>query len=145
FRLISFSDYYPFELTKEGPKSDYFTKLIEKKVQPTADNQFYAAYLQDKEEKVEGLFMINYRLLQNKEVQEKLVQLLIRAVVQYKYILSTRSLLNFIYDIIVPANLEDLLTSTSVIEELEVLIPNLLFESKDRSPLLKIMAQLDPI
>lgn len=145
FSLISFSDYHPFELTKEGPKSDYFTKLIEKIVQPTADNPFYAAYLQDKEEKVEGPFMINYRLLQNKEVQEKLVQLLIRAVVQYKYILSTRSLLNFIYDIIVPANLEDLLTSTSVIEELEVLIPNLLFESKDRSPLLKIMAQLDPI
>ncbi|WP_197046741.1 DNA phosphorothioation-dependent restriction protein DptF [Oceanobacillus salinisoli] len=145
FNLISFSDYHPYQLTKEGPQSDYFTRLLEKIVHPDTTNPFYVAYQRDLKEKVESPFMVNYRFLQSESVREKISQLLIQANVKHKYIISTRALLNFIHDILVPANIEEHLTSTSVIEDTQVLLPNILFSSMDRSSLLKVMSQLDPI
>jgi DNA phosphorothioation-dependent restriction protein DptF len=145
FNLISFADYHPYQLTKEGPKSDYFTNLFEKIVQSTEENPFYSAYIKDKEEEVTGPVMTNYRLLQESIVRDKLSDILIKAIVQYKFILSTRTLLNFIHDILVPASIDEYKTSSTVIEETQVLLPNILFNSVDRSPLLKVVADLDPI
>lgn len=145
FNLISFSDYHPYQLTKDGPKSAYFDNLLEKIVQPDEINPFYLAFIHDERNNLNNAFMQNYRLLQKKVVREKVSHLLIEAIVQHKYIISTRTLLNFIHDIIVPANIEEYLVSTSVIEDTQVLLPNLLFNSIERSPLLKVMSQLDPI
>lgn len=153
FKIVSFADYHPYELTKAGPESEYLMKLLDKIVQPIKSNPFYTAFLRDENRNVAKPFLTNYRLLQRASVRDKLSKLIIQTIVQYKYILSTRTLLNFIYDILVPANLEELeagrsgehLIGASVIEELESLLPNLLFESADRSPMLKIISQLDPI
>ncbi|GAA0492756.1 hypothetical protein GCM10008986_18930 [Salinibacillus aidingensis] len=145
FNLISFSDYHPYELTKEGPESSYFMNIFEKIVQPTDDNPFYRAFNRDQAEGIMGPYMTNYKLLQQKTVRQKLSQLLIKAIVQHKYILSTRTLLNFVHDILIPSNLEEHLTSTSVIEETQALLPNMLFNSSDRSPLLKVISYVDPI
>ena len=145
FKLISFSDYHPYELTKDGPKSNYFTKLLEKIAQPASDNPFYMAYTRDLENGVNAPFMKNYRLLQKEAVREKISNKLIMVIVQYKHIISTRSYLNFIHNIIVPASSEEYILSTSVIEDTEALLPNLIFNSPDRSPLLKVFSQLDPI
>lgn len=145
FNLISFADYHPYQLTHKGPKSDYFTNLLGKIVQPTEDNPFYSAYIRDQEEEITGPFITNYRLLQEDTVRGKLTDILIESIVQYKYILSTRALLNFIHDILVPASIEEDSTSSTVIEETRVLLPNILFNSVDRSPLLRVIADLDPI
>lgn len=145
FKLISFSDYHPYELTEDGPKSEYFTKLLEKIVQPLDNNPFYIAYQRDIKNKVRGAFIKNYQLLQNESIRNKVSDLLIQTIIKYKHLISTRAFLNFIYDIIVPANIDEEQFSSSVIEETEVLLPNLIFNSTDRSTLLKMISQNDPI
>lgn len=141
FKLISFSDYHPYELTKDGPKSDYFVQLLEKIVQDDPGNPFHTAYEKDMENGLNTPFMYNYRLLKRETVRKLVSHLLIKASVQYKQIISTRAFLNFIHDIIVPSNIE----TNSIIEELEAFLPNLIFDSPDRSPLLSVLSKLDPV
>ncbi|USK35046.1 DNA phosphorothioation-dependent restriction protein DptF [Bacillus sp. F19] len=145
FHLISFSDFHTFEITNQGPKSTYFKELFNRITSESELNPFYQAYIKDLENGYKGHVMTNYQLFKRGEVQEKISQLLIQALIKHKLIISTRALLNFIYDIIVPANLEDNLVFSSVIDETEFLLPNLLFGSKDRSLLLQVLSKLDPI
>lgn len=145
FHLISFSDYQPFELTDEGPKSYYFSSILEKLIVKSEENPFYRAYLKDKERGIKGFFMANYELMQREEVRNGIVRVLIESIVKHKTIISTRSLLNFIYDILVPSQGNKDYLSSGVIEKTEALLPNLLFSGQDRSALLSIVSKLDPV
>lgn len=145
FQLISFSEYQPFELTEEGPLSYYFSSLLNKLIDKTNDNPFYKAYLKDKENKIHNFYTANFELLMLQKVRDVIVELLIKAIIKYKTIISTRSLLNFIHDILVPANQEVDYFNSDVITKTENLLPNLIFEGKERSNLLAIIAELDPI
>jgi DNA phosphorothioation-dependent restriction protein DptF len=145
FQLISFSEYQPFELTDEGPLSYYFSSLLNKLIDKSDDNPFYKAYLKDKENKIHNFYIANFELLMLKKVREVIVELLIKAIIKHKTIISTRSLLNFIHDILVPANQEVDYFNSDAITKTENLLPNLMFEGKERSHLLAIIAELDPI
>ncbi|MCF6796625.1 DNA phosphorothioation-dependent restriction protein DptF [Bacillus sp. ET1] len=145
FHLISFSDYQPFELTEEGPKSYYFSSILERLVAQSVDNPFYSAYQKDKERGIKESFITNYELIQVKEIRDGIVRLLIEAIVKYKMIISTRALLNFLYDILVPSQGSGDFLSYGTIEKAESLLPNLLFGGQNRSHLLSIIAKMDPI
>lgn len=145
FQLISFSDYQPFELTDSGPKSDYFSAIMERLIVESETNPFYQAYLKDKKRGISGFFMTNYELFQRKEIRDGILTTLIEAIVKHKMIISTRSMLNFLYDILVPSHGKDEFLSAGIIEKTEALLPNLLFDGQDKSQLLAVIAKMDPI
>jgi DNA phosphorothioation-dependent restriction protein DptF len=145
FHLISFSDYQMFELNKEGVSSNYFSSIFEKIVQQEESNPFYQAYLKDLNNFTNNPLLINYELFQRKEVRDFVIEILIKAIIKHKAIFSTRALFNFIYDILVPSNIEEKLEMKSGIDLTENLLPNLLFASEGKSALLKIINKFDPI
>lgn len=145
FELISFSDYQPFELTEKGPVSSYYSTLLERIVNNSDDNPFYQAYKKDKQNKISGFFIDNYELLMSSKVRERIVSLLIEVIIKQKIIISTRALLNFVHDILVPADKNTDYFNADTLEKTERLLPNLIFDGKDRSTLLAAITQLDPI
>lgn len=156
FKYVNFSDYHLYQLTEQGPKSDYIKGIFQKITQKTDDNPFYQAYLHDYEDDhdiaVINPIIQNYELFQYEDVQEKIIDLLIQAMVKEKLIISTRGLLDFIYTILVPASLENLNYSQikDHIRELDFkdytssLLPFQLFEKKDASSIHQAIHQINP-
>ena len=144
FKLLNFSDYKIFELTVDGPVSNYLTQLLQKVTTAEDSNPFYQAYLRDKEEQRANPLLINYEMFSSESVQQKIIQLVIKTIIKDKVIISTRELLNFIYDILVPNSVDELQTS-DFIDMLPSLLPNLLFEGNEKSYFLKMLANHDPI
>ncbi|WP_243355802.1 DNA phosphorothioation-dependent restriction protein DptF [Bacillus litorisediminis] len=144
FKLVNFADYHSFELTKEGPMSTYMSQLFSKITNPVPDNPFYAAYQADVKEFNMNPLLLNYEMFSSKSVQQQIIQLIIKTIMRDKIILSSRALLNFIYDIIVPTSLYEMRTS-DIVDMLPHLLPNLLFEGGDKSPILQMLGNQDPI
>lgn len=156
FKYINFSDYHMYQLTEEGPKSDYIKGLFQKITQPIDTNPFYRAYLndlqEDKESAAKNPIIQNYELFQQDDVQDQIISLLIQAMVKEKLIISTRALLDFIYNILVPSSMENL-NHTQILEIVNnqdfrtyttCLLPFQLFEKFDASPIHQAIHQINP-
>ncbi len=144
FDLLSFGDYHPYELTKDGPTSRFYFTLMEKIFSNHEENPFYRALVEDEKREFNTMAHENYRLLQNEFVQKQIVNLLIEAIVKNKLVISARAFLNFIADIIIP----DDVRTTAIMSEFEVLknaVPTLLFNRKERSVILNALSYGDPI
>ncbi|MEW4192641.1 DNA phosphorothioation-dependent restriction protein DptF [Bacillus altitudinis] len=139
FDLVSFSDYQMFELTNEGVQAVYLEKLIERVCSENADNPFHAAYKRDQSLKIDSIIHQNYSFLCDSTVRKQIIQLVVRTMIQYNLKLSTRHFLNFIADILMPNN-EELIQINP-----EHTLPNLLFNSQDRSQILNVIHKLKPI
>ena len=144
FRLVNFGDYNMFELTENGPVSAYMSKLFAKITDSVSENPFYLAYQRDKEVFKNNTLLLNYEMFSSDSVREQIIQLIIKTIIKDKIILSSRILLNYIYDILVPGTIEEIMTS-DFIDMLPNLLPNLVFEGFDKSSFLKMMAHQDPI
>nr|WP_275411282.1 DNA phosphorothioation-dependent restriction protein DptF [Bacillus sp. B15-48] len=144
FILVNFADYKTFELTMDGPESSYLSELFQRITQKSEDNPFYQAYLQDKESLNANPILINYEMFSSESVQKQIIQLIIKTIVKDKVIVSSRALLNFIYDILVPTSIEEINTS-DFIDMLPSLLPNLLFEGVEKSSFLRMIATHDLI
>lgn len=144
FDLISFSDYQSFEIRKSGVESNFFESLLKKVCNPTMDNPFYKAYKKDKENNVYSIIHENYDFLSNEYVQKQIVNLIIKAIIKNKIVVSARSFLNFVSDILIP---DEILAEAEMTPflKLESTLPNLLFNKNDRSELLNLISSLDPI
>ena len=145
FRLISFSDYNIFKLTKEGPKSDYLEEIFKRIVNKVPNNPFYIAYLKDIEQGFVSPIIKNYELLCRESVYKTVSDLIIKLIVKNKKILSTREVLNFIYELIVPANFEEYNMYSSSVDFLPALLPNILFSSTEKGLILKEISKDDPL
>jgi len=143
FKLISFGNYNIYELTKDGPKSNYIKHILSKVVSKEQGNPFYQAYLKDMEEKLNSPIMVNYKILSAPGVVERVTNLIVTSIVKYKKLLGTRELLNFIYEILVPANIEEYDMGSSSLDYISSLLPNLLFNSLDRGLLLNVINKED--
>lgn len=143
--IISFSDYNLFELYENHVDSKYLKKLFKKVTDKNNKNPFYQAYLRDVANKYCGPIRYNYELLMNECVREEITQLVINAILKFKRIVSTRELLNFIYEIIVPPVIKEYSEIDEVYDYMEDILPNLIYTTSERSPLLKIIAMHDPI
>lgn len=144
FRMVNFSDYKLFELSQSGPVSSYITSLFERITKNDIENPFFVAYEKDKMVADVNPLLINYQMFSSPSVQKQIIQLIIKTISKDKVLISSRALLNFIFDILVPSSMDEIRTSDFV-DMLPSLLPNLLFEGIEKSQFLRLMANQDPI
>lgn len=156
FQFVNFSDYHMFELTETGTKSDYLSGLINKITAPIQENPFYKIYqsecANDCAVAEQCPIKQNYELLSESSIQQKVIDLIIKAVISEKLIVSSRAFLNFIYNILVAPNYESLpddsikkLNSNIHFSEyIERLLPFLVFAQPDSSNINNALSNLSP-
>lgn len=158
FHSINFADYHLYELTEAGPKSEYISQLLKKITCKSEDNIFYKEYCNQCCEcdcKEICPIKYNYELLSDDKIQEGIIRVIIESIIRYKLIVSTRKLLNFIYEIIVD---ERTLNKGSLeprkepkkmnqVDYLDALLPNMLFNRYDASSseVLRAIHMIDPL
>ncbi|XOI98101.1 DNA phosphorothioation-dependent restriction protein DptF [Paenibacillus polymyxa] len=156
FKYVNFSDYHMYELTESGSSSSYIKGILEKITRKTEQNPFYEAYLREKNENpdvaLQNPIIQNYELLQYEDIQEKIIDLLIQAMVKEKLIISTRALLDFVYNILVPSSLDNL-DHKRMMELIQIqgfqtyiacLLPFQLFNREDASSIHQAINQINP-
>lgn len=156
FQSISFSDYHMYSLTENGIKTDYISSILSKIFDDNLDNVF-SSVASSKTCHGCGLnskcpVMDNFYFLKNKQVRNYISQLLVKTIIADKTILTTRELLNFIHDILIPADFSyekfiKALDDKNTYFKLYLLAttPVLLFESNDVSTLLNNLQKYDPL
>src|SRR5690625_4601341 len=86
----------------------------------------------------------NFEFISNDYVKQAVINTVIECSIKYKHDISAREFLNFIADILIPIHDQQLHELTDL-EKIEMYLPNLLFNSKEKSTLLYMANQLDPI
>ena len=94
--FLNFENYPKFRPEEDGVTADFIEKLLVKLTQPTDGNDFYQAWLKEKDQFPEMLHA-NYEMLQMPEVQKVIVQSLLKVRLKYDQFLTARTLLDFIY------------------------------------------------
>ncbi|ETI90599.1 MAG: hypothetical protein Q607_CBUC00054G0059 [Clostridium butyricum DORA_1] len=161
FQFVNFSDYHIFTLKEGKVHSNYVKSLINKITQSFEDNFiekniFYSSYIKNcsKCENSECCpIKANYELLSKEKVQDSIVDLLVQCIVKDKIIISTRALLNFMYELIIPRSYIDVNSPTfkSKISKLnnhdyiKSLLPNIIFEHKELSFIFDALNNIDPL
>lgn len=157
FQCINFTDFHMYTLTSEGPKSKYIKDIFGRIFSEEADNPFYKEY---KDTCCSGCLNYsrcpikeNYEDLLRSVVKENIIQKLIESIVKSKVIISTRALLNFIYDIVVDSSLDNI-TEEKLLKKvlkynfrdyLKSLTANIIYENKDASNIIASMNTIDPL
>lgn len=135
FSNVSFVNQTMFEVNNSKIESDFFLSMFDKVFSREKGNPFYEAYLQDINEHHTQAFHANYRLLLDSDIKNSVIYLLIRAQVEYKEIISARTLMNFMYDIVI-SNKEKI--------NYDSYLPFLIFDNAETSKLLKTISFMDP-
>lgn len=136
FKVISFTEQTNFILVDGKIKSNFYEEVINRIYTPSPDNPFYIAYQHDVENGMDKLLHVNYKYMMRKDFQKSIIYLLVRAEIEFKTIISTRSLFNFFYDICMPRDDKS---------NYDSYLPYLLFQNAGRSELLTLISTLDPI
>jgi DNA phosphorothioation-dependent restriction protein DptF len=155
FHHVNFTDYHIYSLTENGAVSDIITTLLEKIVSENEANTIYKAYREYKVnvgDKIYCPILYNYEFLFNKNNRAIVSQLIIKAIIKSKEIVSLRTLLNFVYDILVPVDLSNIsqadyfkvIDKMNGVDFFSNLIPNYLFEHPELSSLFEKIESLDP-
>lgn len=154
FQHINFSDYHLYELTKQGNHIDsfYVRELMNKIVVASEQNPFYKQYEDCKECTLASTCPVkhNYELLKARQVQDAIIEILVETMIKHKIIISTRSLLNFFYDILVGrefsrSSYTALNYENKPKEYIKSLLPNLLYAHPDYSNVLEQVYKNDPM
>lgn len=155
FQYVNFTDYHMYSLTENGPTSKIISTLLEKIVANNEANTIYKAYLEYKKNNTDKVYcpiQYNYEFLFNQNNRTIVSQLIVKAIIKSKEIVSLRTLLNFVYDIIVPIDLSSInesdyfrtIEKMNGSEYISNLIPNYLFEHPELSSLFEKIESLDP-
>lgn len=144
FDLLSFGDYHMYHLTANGADSPFYKEILQKICDQTEENPFYVAYKLDQENKNDhSIVHTNYMLLSEENIQNRIIQLLIKIMVIDKNSISVRSFLDFISDLVIPSDIKnEVYWSSSQI--LENSLPALLFRHSNKSPILQKVSNLHP-
>lgn len=135
--LVSFLNETTFEIENEiGIKSDFYNSIFRKIFKKEVNNPFYKAFIEDDGFNRNEPIYQNYSLMLDESVQNTIKYLIIKTQIVKKRIISTRALLNFIYDIIVPEMNQ---------KSNDSFLVNLLFDSNGKSAILTSMHEQDPI
>lgn len=134
--LVSFLNESNFKIENQKFISEFFNGIFDKIFQENLSNPFYQAFnLDDGQNRSEPAYQ-NYQLILDKKVQNSIIHLLIKIQIENKRIISTRALLHFIHDIIVPESKD---------KENDSFLVNLLFNSYDKSSILSAIFLQDPV
>lgn len=155
FHHVNFTDYHMYSLTENGSTSKIISTLLEKIVSNNKANTIYKAYQDYKDinaDKVYCPIQYNYEFLFNENNRTIVSQLIVKAIIKSKEIVSLRTLLNFVHDIIVPVDLSNIneadyfkiIEKMNSSEYISNLIPNYLFEHPELSSLFEKIEGLDP-
>ena len=155
FQHVSFSDYHMYSLTEKGIHAGYIEKIFEKVFCRTEENVFYNSFMNDclscpLAQKCP--VKMNYEYLMKQRRQKYVAELLVKAIIQDKMILTTREILNFIYDILVSQNFSYtkfqklLLDDAAYLKEfMKQITPALIFDSVDVTILINMLQKFDPL
>ncbi len=161
FQFVNFSDYHIFTLKDGKVHSDYVKSLIKKithslEIDFQEKNIFYNSYNKNCnqcENKDCCPIKANYELLSKDNVQDSIVELLVQCIVKNKIIISTRALLNFMYELIVPRSYIDVNSPTfknkisklNAKDYIKSLMPNIIFNHKELSFIFEALNDIDPL
>lgn len=155
FQHVSFSDYHMYSLTEKGIHAEYIEKILEKVFGREEKNIFYKSYQND----CAGCPLAqkcpvkrNYEYLMDQNRQKYVAELLVKAAIQDKVILTTREILNFIYDILVSQDFSFkkfqrlLIDDVAYLKEfIKQITPALIFDSTDVTVLMNVLQKYDPL
>ena len=156
FQFVDFTDYHLYTLKDGKVKSDYIKELLEKITNKSEYNVFYKSY---KANCIDCKncnccpVKANYEFISENEVQEKIIQLLVKAIVKNKMLISTRALLNFMYETIISRTYLDVnspsfknkINSMNKLDYVRSLTPNILFNHRELSFIFKALNGIDPL
>ncbi|MFO3692754.1 DNA phosphorothioation-dependent restriction protein DptF [Staphylococcus felis] len=134
--LVSFLNEEKYKISNGEINNNFIKDIFYKVFNAESSNPFYQSFIQDDGYSRREPIYLNYQLLLNKDVQKTIMFLLNKIQIENKRIISTRALLNFIHDIIVPEG---------IVKENNAILVNLLFDNIDRSQILTSMSKHDPI
>ncbi|MCF0260416.1 MAG: DNA phosphorothioation-dependent restriction protein DptF [Erysipelotrichaceae bacterium] len=103
FQSFNFSDYQIFSLGEDGITTDFVHAIFKKVFEPSDDNPFYCAYLEDRKDSTysRNPILHNFEFLMNETVQNYISQQLVEVVLTEKITVSARDLMDFIYSLLV--------------------------------------------
>ncbi|MFI3210932.1 MAG: DNA phosphorothioation-dependent restriction protein DptF [Peptostreptococcaceae bacterium] len=156
FQFINFSDYHIYSLNNEKTESKYIDDLINKITQTDKQNEFKNSYNENCLKcsvSYSCPIKINYEMLMISSVRKSLIDIIIQAVINDKLIVSTRSLLNYIYDFIVTTELDNknkneleiYIAKMNSLDFLDSIFVSNIFSYKDLSQISHSVSNLDPI
>lgn len=156
FQFVNFSDYHVFTLKDGNVYSNYIESLITKITDSSEYNIFYKSYTKyctDCSNCTCCSIKANYELLSNERVQKSIVDLLVQCIIKKKIIISTRALLNFMYELIVPRSYIDVnspifkkdIYKINNLDYVRSLMPNIIFNSKELSFIFDALNSVDPL
>lgn len=114
FQHVSFSDYQVFSLSEDSQghveiETTFLERLLEKIFRKSEENPFYQAYLNDTAcSKCQRCpVRHNFEFLSDKSMQVALIHRIVEVVVKDKAIVSTREVLNLLFDLIVHPDFDE--------------------------------------
>lgn len=136
FQSVNFGDFKNYTLTAEGIKLDFIMSLINKITSFEDNNVFCREYINCATCSRTKICPVqhNYELLQNRQVQKNIANKLVELCIKEKYFLSSREILDFIYNIVVHHDFEKeqifkVIDSTIVLNNyINYTLPTLMFE-----------------
>lgn len=156
FQFVNFGDYHIFSLKDGKVYSNYIRSLITKITDSSELNIFYNSYKKNCNQCSNCdccPIKANYELLSNEKVQESIVDLLVQCIIKNKIIISTRALINFMYELIVPRAYIDAnspmfkndIYKLNNLAYIKSLMPNIIFSHKELSFIFEALNSLDPL
>lgn len=101
FKFVNFEDYPKFEITEEGYKSEFITRVLRKITSPSS--MLYKLYMKDELQGVSSsdhFKFVNYKMLCNLKIQEVLIELLLKVRLFRNQFITSRTFLDLIYELI---------------------------------------------
>jgi len=151
FHHIDFSNYQLYTLTADGVKSDYLTELFEKVFGNNTCNPFYNMYINQGStcpHHAQCPVRHNFGFLMKEEVRKLLIQRIIEVCIKDKLVVTSRDILNFIFDAVVSLDFDEkkfwnILSNPAKFLEtyISYTTPMLIFENKGTSCLIDRMTE----
>lgn len=152
FHHISFSDYQMFTLRREGVGTEYLEALFSKVFCKELGNPFYQAYLANTECTMCQRCPVrhNFDFLSTPKYQKAVIDKIIEITLKDKAIVSTREVLNLLYDIVVHPEFDYKVLCNSASSDVKYLTnyiqyttPMLLYEYDDISGIINNIRKHD--
>lgn len=155
FNFVNFTDYHNYTLNEKGAGHFYLKNLFNKIVESNEKNIFYRSY---KKKCINCSsnelcpIKYNYEFLMQEDNKNRLLNFLVELIVKYKTNITTREMLNFIYEIIVSKELNDIdidiktkIKKMKNEEILNSLTRTILFENNSKNKIFEKLELLDPL
>lgn len=151
FHHIDFSNYQLYTLTADGARSDYLTELFEKVFGNNTCNPFYNTYINPGStcpHHTQCPVRHNFEFLMKEDVRKLLIQRIIEVCIKDKLVITSRDILNFIFDAVVSPDFDEkklwnLLSNPAKFLEtyISYTTPMLIFENRGTSSLIDCMTE----